>query len=205
MIAATEATARMYPRRLDHVRQARSQRAERPEQVDLDRALRGGRIDDCERTERADARVRDQDVDAAVALDRGSHRALERRGAGHVRRKRERTVATLAREAVEWLAIEVEQRQLCPAPGKQACGLGPDAACGSGDEHDLSLDRLGRHGPRETTQGDPSHGSGDAQRGIQCGALGPRRRSREDRRGAISSTACPERACGACSGARSFG
>ena len=41
---------------------------------------------------------------------------------------RERAVAALARQALERLAIEIDQRELRAAPGQQARRLGTDAA-----------------------------------------------------------------------------
>jgi hypothetical protein len=105
------------------------------EQVDGERALDllDRRAD--QRAGERDAGIGDRHVDPAEPLYRAVHGALQRIEVGHVRLKRLRAVAQTARELLQLLWLEADQREIRALTMQALRGRGADAARGAGDEH----------------------------------------------------------------------
>ncbi|GGM24675.1 hypothetical protein GCM10010102_20350 [Promicromonospora citrea] len=112
-------------------------------EVDVDHGLPAGDIEVGNRTEPADARVADQDVEPPELLDGTTHQGLEVGGAGHVDRERRRAptaLPDLPDEVVEPVGAPRAEHHVRATLGEQRGGGCPDAAARAGDGYDLALD-----------------------------------------------------------------
>src|SRR5581483_1532231 len=129
------------------LRQGRLDGAHDAHLVDLDHALEVLARHRPERGHAAhDAGVRDDDVEAAEALDGDGHRALHRAAVGHVGGEADRAaVVQLGGGSAGGLLIQVDHCDRS-APGDQrARSLEADAACGARDERDLPAQLVASH------------------------------------------------------------
>jgi hypothetical protein len=132
---------------LDHVREARTDRAPHAQEVDLNRPLERGRIGGADHADGRDAGVGHDDVDAAEALDSPLHGALERLGIGHIALEPRGVRAALRRHPLELVGLEAHQRHV-GAPSRHPPGrLGTEAACSARDQHRLPASRPVLHEP----------------------------------------------------------
>ena len=123
---------------LDDLGQAGAHGAPDAEQVDLDRALEGGRVDRPNHARRGDAGVGHDHVDPAEALDRALDGALERLPVGHVALEGGGVRAALGGHPLQLLRLEPDERDVGAGGRRAARRLGPDAAGRAGDQNRLA-------------------------------------------------------------------
>ncbi len=123
---------------LDHVREAGANRAEHPEQVDLDGPLEGSGIQRADEARAGHPRVGHHHVDAAEALHHGLHHAGQGVAVGHVGLERGRVGTALASHPLQLLGLEPHQGDPGAARRELARRLRADPACRAGYEDGLA-------------------------------------------------------------------
>ena len=136
------------PARRDDVRQRGAHGAPDSQQVHFDDAFERRLVDGGHRRGRigCDARVGEDDIEAAEPASGAVHRAGQRGGVGDIRRQGQCPVAAeLAGEGRCGAGAQVGDRHVGSACLQRAGGGRADASGGAGDQDGLARDRVGGH------------------------------------------------------------